>query len=79
MMRRPIETRASAWMLWGVAAMLMMLAAGCAPATRTSGDAICDGTRAARADLAQALAASADDQAVVAGARLIEQVDAGCG
>lgn len=79
MMRRPIEMRASGWMLWAPAAMLMMLASGCAPASRTSGDAICDGTRTARADLAQALAASADDQAVVAGARLIELIDAGCG
>lgn len=78
-MQRPIETRASAWMLWALAGMLMMLAGACTPATRTSGDAICDGTRTARADLAQALAASADDQAVVAGARLIELIDAGCG
>jgi len=42
-------------------------------------DAICDGTRAARADLAAALAVSPDDRAVVSGARLIRQMDAGCG
>lgn len=39
---------------------------------------LCIGTRAARADLASALAVSPDDAAVVAGARLIETIDAGC-
>ena len=47
-------------------------------ATPASDSAICDATRAARADLAKALAVSADDAAVVSGARLIRQMDAGC-
>ena len=48
-------------------------------ATPASDSAICDATRASRADLAKALAVSPDDAAVVSGARLIRQVDAGCG
>lgn len=58
--------------------MLTLLAAGCVTAPRTSGDAICDGTRAARADHAAALADSPDDRAVITGARLIRLIDAGC-
>jgi len=46
--------------------------------TPTSGDAICAGSRDARADLAEVLAVSPDDDAVRAGARLIVLVDAGC-
>ncbi|NPD15729.1 hypothetical protein HOY34_11000 [Xinfangfangia sp. D13-10-4-6] len=57
---------------------LMMPAAGCVIGPRTSGDALCDGTRAARAEHAAALADSADDRAVVSGARLIRLLDAGC-
>ena len=51
---------------------------GCVTVTPASNEAMCDGTRAARADLAQALAASPDDSAVVAGAMLIAKIDAGC-
>ena len=47
-----------------------LFAISCAPVTQTSGDAVCDATRAARADLARALADSPDDKAVIAGARL---------
>ncbi|WP_283178639.1 hypothetical protein [Gemmobacter sp. 24YEA27] len=47
--------------------------------TQTSGEAICDGSRAARADHAAALAVSPDDRSVVSGARLIALIDAGCG
>ena len=57
---------------------LTLLAAGCASVTQTSGDAICDGSRAARADHVAALAISPDDRAVVTGARLIALIDAGC-
>lgn len=57
---------------------LTLLAAGCQSVTQTSGDAICDGTRTARADHAAALAVSPDDRSVVTGARLIAALDAGC-
>jgi hypothetical protein len=50
----------------------------CVSATPRSGDAICDGTRAARADLAQALAETQDERALMTGARLIGLLDAGC-
>jgi len=56
----------------------LFFAAGCVTGTPTSGDALCGQTRAARADLASALAVSPDDAAVVAGARLIGLIDAGC-
>ena len=63
-------------------AMLLMILLFCAScsniATPAPDSAICDATRAARADLAATLAVSADDAAVVSGARLIRQVDAGC-
>jgi len=45
--------------------------------TPTSGDAICDATRQARADHAVALAVSGDD-AVLTGQRLIAIIDAAC-
>ena len=50
----------------------------CAPVILTSGDALCDGTRRERADLAAALASSPDVAAVRAGAALIFKLDAGC-
>lgn len=59
-------------------AILGLCATGCAPVTLTSGSALCDATRQARADHAAALAASPDDAAVTTGARLIRQIDAGC-
>lgn len=61
-----------------MAMTLTLLAAGCMNGTQTSGDAICDGSRAARADHAAALAASPDDRAVITGARLVALIDAGC-
>jgi hypothetical protein len=39
---------------------------------------LCSASRAARADLASTLAVSPDDAAVVAGAKLIDLIDAGC-
>jgi hypothetical protein len=57
---------------------LPLLVAGCLNATPPASDAICDGTRQARADLAAALAVSADDRAVLAGAQLVQLIDAGC-
>jgi len=44
----------------------------------TSGDAICSGTRAARAAHAAALAETADEAALRTGAALIALIDAGC-
>lgn len=56
----------------------LFFATGCVTVTPTSGDALCGGTRAARADHAAALADSPDDRSVVTGARLIGLIDAGC-
>ncbi len=64
-------------LIW--ATIPLWLATGCVSVTPTSDDALCDGTRRARADHAAALAVSADDRAVVTGARLIGLIDAGCG
>ena len=61
-----------------MAMTLTLLAAGCVSGTKTSGEALCDGSRAARADHAEVLAVSPDDRAVVSGARLIAVIDAGC-
>jgi hypothetical protein len=44
-----------------------------------SGDAICDGTAAARSEHAAALVEDGGDKSVVTGARLIGLIDAGCG
>lgn len=60
------------------ATILMLLAAGCVNGRGAGPEALCDGSRAARADHAAALAVSADDRAVVTGARLIALIDAGC-
>ncbi len=57
---------------------LPLLVAGCLNAIPPADSALCDGTRQARADLAAALADSADDRAVLAGARLVKLIDAGC-
>lgn len=58
--------------------MLLLPVPGCAPASLTSGDAICTATRAARAGHAAALAETPDDRAAVSGANLIEIIDAAC-
>jgi len=57
---------------------LMTFSASCAPAIPTSGDALCGGTRAARAAHAAALAETADEAALRTGAALIALIDAGC-
>ena len=61
-----------------LALCLMMPVSGCMTGPGTSGVAICDGSRKARADHAAALAASPDDRAVITGARLVALIDAGC-
>ena len=57
---------------------LMTFSASCAPAIPTSGDALCGGTRAARAAHAAALAETADEAALRTGAALIALIEAGC-
>jgi hypothetical protein len=56
----------------------LFFAASCATVSPKPDDAICTGSRGARADHAAALAVSPDDRAVVTGARLIKLIDAGC-
>lgn len=57
--------------------ILLMLVSACATATPGSLDALADATRRPRADLAAALAQTPDDRVAVAGANLIEILDAG--
>jgi hypothetical protein len=56
--------------------ILPLLVAGC---VNGSLEALCDASRANRANLATALADSPDDTSVVYGARLINQIDSACG
>lgn len=55
-----------------------MLVSGCVTATPNSADAICDGTRQARADHAAALVRDGGPLSLVTGQVLIAKVDAGC-
>ena len=56
----------------------MTFSASCTPVIPTSDNALCDGTRAARAAHAAALAETADEAALRTGAALIALIDAGC-
>lgn len=56
----------------------LFFATACVNVTPTSGEAICSGTRAARADHAAALADTQDERVLMTGARLIGLIDAGC-
>lgn len=56
---------------------LMLLVSACAPAIPGSLEALADATRKPRADLAAAVAETTDDRVAVAGANLIEILDAG--
>lgn len=61
--------------------LLIGFASGCAsvpPEPADQPDPVCDGTRAARAELAAALAETQDERALMAGAALIDLVDARC-
>lgn len=61
--------------------LLIGSASGCAPVTLAPDDqtpAICTGSRAARADLAAALADTQDERVLMAGARLVDVLDQGC-
>ena len=57
---------------------LTLFVSGCAAATLTSGEALCQGSRAERAALAKALADTPDEAVLQAGAALILVIDAGC-
>lgn len=56
--------------------VLTMLSSGCVNVA--SGEAICDGTAAARREHAAALADDGGPLSLVTGARLIRVIDAGC-
>lgn len=63
--------------------LLMLPSSGCVnetprPVEPPKPPAICDGSRAARAALAAVLAETQDDRALMAGANLIDILDAGC-
>jgi CHAT domain-containing protein len=60
--------------LWST---LVVLLSACTTQIR-SGDAICDGTRQARADLARALLDDGGDQSVMAGQVLLSQLLEAC-
>ena len=64
--------------MWLWVMIPLSFATACVNATPTSGDAICNGTRAARADHAAALADTQDERVLMTGARLIGLLDAGC-
>ena len=57
-------------------ATLTLLLSGCVSANQA---AICDGTKASRSELADALIAGAPDRVILRGAVLIAQIDAACG
>jgi hypothetical protein len=66
-------------LLW--ASLLIACASGCAsapPPPVDRPDPVCDGTRAARAELAAALAETQDERVLMAGAALVDLVDARC-
>lgn len=57
--------------------MLTLPVTGCVSVA--NGNAVCDGTEAARAEHAAALADDGGALSLVTGARLIRLIDAGCG
>jgi hypothetical protein len=63
-------------LLWAMT--LPLCVSGCVSATQNSADAICSGTRDARADHAAALADTQDERTLMTGARLIRLLDSGC-
>ncbi len=71
-----MSKRASAWMRFLTVMILPSFVIGCVNAG--SADAICAGTKAARADHAKALADDGGDRSVASGAHLIWLLDAGC-
>lgn len=67
---------ANGWTKWAACLMLMLPVTGCVSVA--SGNAICDGTKAARTEHAAALADDGGPLSLVTGARLIRLIDAGC-
>lgn len=67
---------ADGWTMLAACLMLTLPASGCVSAV--SGNAICAGTEQARTEHAQALAIDGGPLSLVAGARLIQILDAGC-
>jgi hypothetical protein len=66
-------------LLW--VSLCSLLVSGCAPAPVTPVDApdpVCAGTRAARAELAAALADTQDERVLMTGAALVDLIDARC-
>lgn len=72
-----MSKHASGWMRSVACLMLTLPATGCVSVA--SGNALCDGTEAARTEHAAALADDGGPLSVVTGARLIQLLDAGCG
>ena len=64
-------------MKWICLALTLTCVAGCATAIPAT-DAVCDGSRAARAAHAAALADTPDASVLQTGARLIALIDAAC-
>ena len=58
--------------------ILASFASACVSAIPNSAEAICDSTRAARADHAAALAVTTDEAVLRTGAVLVAKIDAGC-
>ena len=58
-----------------IAYSLIAAIAGCVSVSQM---AICDGTKASRSELADALVAGAPDRVILRGAVLIAQIDAAC-
>ncbi len=61
--------------------LLILSVSGCVgdvPPPPERPDPVCDGTRAARAALAEALAETQDERVLMAGALLIDLIDARC-
>lgn len=58
--------------------MICSFVSACVNVTPGRGEAICDGTRAARAAHAAALAETPNTRALRSGAALIAMIDAGC-
>jgi len=65
-------------MLRSMVMIPLLLVSGCSITPIRNADAICDGTRKARADLAQALVADGGDQSVMAGQVLLSQLQGAC-
>jgi len=65
------------WKLWATTLLPCAMLCGCV-ASVPNDAALCDATAGLRTDHAAALAAGADDAALVSGARLITAIDAAC-